>query len=728
MIEKMNTHYSMTNPESIYDEEALTALELAGRTASKVNEIVDSQNELISNTETTLNNQNTRLDNMETTQIPNMVEQSVKDHLESGDFDVQIDDYAGHIKDKIETVDNKKIDKGGVGQVTMANLSQEVKTAMTGGSVAVVGENSIMTTNLTKDCVTPDNLLNIRASRQCLDLSTLEQNMYWWNPDYKESVNSASIFQPFKIFAGQTYYFQNVYVYHSWIKWADGTSQRVGEVTAPAYSGEIHAAQDGVCYVTVAPDYEEKARVQNYPCGYGGNVQRGYTALMLENQILSLRDYKKLARKIPYQSVTVYEGAMVDGNTIIIPTGYSGYQSYPSFRIGGEYAGKNVTFILNYKVKNGATNFDESFDMKINSVKGGASLPVNYEMVTEEEDGSITYVANVDIPSSFTYMTQVYMQIFNKNLVNGNVEITFNETLFMSDGMIESLHINEEDVDIYTTTTVTIDKNGVGDYTSFRECFSDIEPTARNRYIVEIKKGVYELSEEYTSEEWNATGFIGLFVPDWCTLVGVGNREDVVIQATFNTKTKHGSTLNFGNTCGIENLTVIGNKTRYAIHDDFASEDNNEYVRTVKNCVIISNENYYERCYGAGTRQGAKWFFENTHFISTSNSGASFSCHNNVNFTRGCELHFKNCRFQTGGTVGASFGSLNNNANGVLTYVTFEGCKFDTNGVGVRLREESAELYGAGILFKVSGYANKNANYDIVNTDGKDYSGYIDLI
>lgn len=36
-----------------------------------------------------------------------------------------------------------KVDKTGVGQVTMQNLSQEVKEALTGGSVAVVGENSV---------------------------------------------------------------------------------------------------------------------------------------------------------------------------------------------------------------------------------------------------------------------------------------------------------------------------------------------------------------------------------------------------------------------------------------------------------------------------------------------------------------------------------------------------------------------------------------------------------
>lgn len=42
-IEPIN-HYSLTNPASVYDEEALTALELAARTAGKVNEVINDNN------------------------------------------------------------------------------------------------------------------------------------------------------------------------------------------------------------------------------------------------------------------------------------------------------------------------------------------------------------------------------------------------------------------------------------------------------------------------------------------------------------------------------------------------------------------------------------------------------------------------------------------------------------------------------------------------------------
>lgn len=44
-------HYALENPASVYDEEALTALELAARVAGKVTEIITEFNELAEITE-----------------------------------------------------------------------------------------------------------------------------------------------------------------------------------------------------------------------------------------------------------------------------------------------------------------------------------------------------------------------------------------------------------------------------------------------------------------------------------------------------------------------------------------------------------------------------------------------------------------------------------------------------------------------------------------------------
>jgi hypothetical protein len=84
MIEKLNRHYSMTNPASVYDEEALTALELAARTTGKVNEMVDRVNE-----------------------IPQDVENAVDNVLNGGTFDVLIDRKLNNINKRFENLSGK---------------------------------------------------------------------------------------------------------------------------------------------------------------------------------------------------------------------------------------------------------------------------------------------------------------------------------------------------------------------------------------------------------------------------------------------------------------------------------------------------------------------------------------------------------------------------------------------------------------------------------------------
>ncbi|MDV7752657.1 SGNH/GDSL hydrolase family protein [Enterococcus casseliflavus] len=54
----------------------------------------------------------------------------------------------------ISSLGMSKVDKGGNEQVTLPMLSQEVKTAMTGGSVAVVGKDAVNTTNVVDGAVT----------------------------------------------------------------------------------------------------------------------------------------------------------------------------------------------------------------------------------------------------------------------------------------------------------------------------------------------------------------------------------------------------------------------------------------------------------------------------------------------------------------------------------------------------------------------------------------------
>lgn len=97
MSVKPLNHYSMTNPASVYDEEALTALELAGRTAAKVNEAVEAFNELETETKD-------RLTAQEEKQIPKTVASEVKAHIDNGDFDNAINEYVGNLETRVNNL------------------------------------------------------------------------------------------------------------------------------------------------------------------------------------------------------------------------------------------------------------------------------------------------------------------------------------------------------------------------------------------------------------------------------------------------------------------------------------------------------------------------------------------------------------------------------------------------------------------------------------------------
>lgn len=77
MLNKIG-HYSMNNPASVYDEESLTALELASRAAGKVNEAVEAFNQLEEKTEKAV-------DYMETN-IHEVTEKRVTELVEAGEI------------------------------------------------------------------------------------------------------------------------------------------------------------------------------------------------------------------------------------------------------------------------------------------------------------------------------------------------------------------------------------------------------------------------------------------------------------------------------------------------------------------------------------------------------------------------------------------------------------------------------------------------------------------
>lgn len=83
MSVKPLNHYSLENPASVYDEEALTALELAGRTAAKVNETVNAFNAHEKNTNEHLARQDAEIKVIHEVEVPKAVREWMDEHPEA---------------------------------------------------------------------------------------------------------------------------------------------------------------------------------------------------------------------------------------------------------------------------------------------------------------------------------------------------------------------------------------------------------------------------------------------------------------------------------------------------------------------------------------------------------------------------------------------------------------------------------------------------------------------
>lgn len=351
---------------------------------------------------------------------------------------------------------------------------------------------------------------------------------------------------------------------------------------------------------------------------------------------------------------------------------------------------------------------------------------------TYEAEGEFYVLANF---SSGTYTENKYYQILKSGVVSDDAN--FDILKLLDEYLTNSVK----------TTTLTV---GVGKtYTSLRTAleYAASIASATNRILIEFYGGgtPYEIRNDITDADLANSSFIGLIVPDYVKIKGMGGDFDknviqLTLESDIDTETRRRiSTLNTYQASELENLTIIGTRTRYAVHDDYASAYNVE--RTMRNLHVIAESTVLNRPWGAGYRSGCTWNFIDCIFENLGSSYA-FSAHNTNGSTESAILNFENCRFITTPSEldptydrGVCFGSLNNLTNGVVNYISMKGCAIDR----VVMYEESAGSYGAGIKTRMLGFGNTvkatkdshdSNTFRIIRTDGIDYwnLGYVSLI
>ena len=245
-----------------------------------------------------------------------------------------------------------------------------------------------------------------------------------------------------------------------------------------------------------------------------------------------------------------------------------------------------------------------------------------------------------------------------------------------------------------------------------------INNSDRERYYdIYLISGTYELWPVLDKSKISGTGdqlyHRGLELPDKCNLIGIGN---VTISCTIpesdnseeHPYTRIVSTLNMHNTENlIENITIVGNNTRYCIHDDSGFDDNFKQL-VMRNCKFVHNgtdsESYmpHPRCYGAGYTTGRKALFENCTFASSGSCTVQLYIHTHSGEFNLSDIEtvIRNCAFITSDKTAIDYQIMASDVHGGIFSLDncwfASGCTFLIRGGESPTSNPSAKIYGGG--------------------------------
>lgn len=311
--------------------------------------------------------------------------------------------------------------------------------------------------------------------------------------------------------------------------------------------------------------------------------------------------------------------------------------------------------------------------------------------------GEAEYInKEVVIPSGVNYIQGWNDMRKNENpiLIFKNKQYTFNEDILNRVLELEKKSPNHK--------ALIVDKNGLGDFTSVVDAVKSINDSSEtNVYDIYINEGEYNIIEEYFGEEdYTDANDKGLSLPDYVNLIGLGDRDKVILKGEMPDSIKYRtsqafSTLNVKYNNNIYNMTITAYNCRYPIHDQTTNSSEN-CVRYIKNCIFIHkgyngtpytgvvdeehNTTEYRwgssHAYGQGTNNGSYCEFEYSMFDAQGNTGCAFLTHDNKDAVKGTEIKISHCQFNNKGTSEL----INISALGAkICNISFVGNKFGSN-------------------------------------------------
>ena len=154
------------NVFDVYSYNGLTMQDLLCQFFTKINECVKSSNEVIDLTDWLVN---TGLEEEVVKKLMVLIEDGTVEKLINVNLFKTLNNEINELSSQLEHKANKNE------VFSMANMGQDIKEAMTGGSVAVVGKDTVLTENIVDNQVTPAKTTFIENTSLIKDKSFIDK-------------------------------------------------------------------------------------------------------------------------------------------------------------------------------------------------------------------------------------------------------------------------------------------------------------------------------------------------------------------------------------------------------------------------------------------------------------------------------------------------------------------------------------------------------------------------
>ena len=271
---------------------------------------------------------------------------------------------------------------------------------------------------------------------------------------------------------------------------------------------------------------------------------------------------------------------------------------------------------------------------------------------------------------------------------------------------------------------ISVKQDGTGDYTTIYGAVSSILDSNKNNiYDIHVYPGVYNIVDEvFPNGSYSKTE--GIVLPDYVNLIGIGLRDDIILQAIFPNNvpldvSTSFSTINvdFNNT--LENITFIAYNCRYACHDDNGNaQESKNFKRIVRNCKFWHKGCYTDdgsvwkwcKAYAQGLSSGSESIFSNCEFRTDVNieGNSAWSTHGQSDLDKSSYIKHEFCKFiNTNYDLCVTAGGLNDHVD---EFIYFIGCEF-TRSIGAQhnVQINKEKFSSDGVYFNMYGIGNKNS-------------------